>query len=97
MSKAEAALIASRALCIYFIFWAIDNLTLVPYRLHEFSYHSSVLYTNHFARVADWISLSELVVRVIVFFIAAGFFYKCGPRLQAFFLNSQPERQSQPQ
>jgi hypothetical protein len=94
MSKTEAALVASRALCVYFIFWAIDNLTLLPYRLHEFSYHSSVLYTNHFARVADWILLSEYVARAVVLFIAAGFFYKCGPRLQAFFLDSQAENQS---
>jgi len=91
MSKAEAVLIASRALCVYFLCWAIDNLTYIPYRLHELTYHSSVLYVNHFARVSDLILLSEFVIRAVAFFVAAGIFYKSGPRLQAFFLNSKLE------
>lgn len=97
MSKAEAALIASRAFCVYFICWAIDNLTYVPYSLHELWHHSSVLYINYFARVSDLILLSGYLVRAVALFIAAGFFYKCGPRLQAFFLNPQSENQSQAQ
>lgn len=97
MSKADAAIIASRALCVYFLCWAIDSLTFIRGRLHELSYHSSVLYINHFSRVSDLISLSGYIVRAAAFFIAAWIFYNCGPKLQAFFLNSQPENQSQPQ
>ena len=91
MSKADAALIVSRAFCVYFICWGIDNLTYIPYRLHEMTYHSSVLYVIHFSRVSDLISLSEFIVRAAALFIAAGIFYKSGPKLQAFFLNSELE------
>lgn len=91
MSKAEAALIASRALCVYFLCWAIDSVTFIPGRIHELSYHSSVLYVNHFVRVADLISLWGYMIRAAAFFIAALIFYRCGPKLQAFFLDSKSE------
>ena len=97
MSKAEAALIASRAFCIYFLCWAIDDLSFIPGRIYALYYHESILGMGHISHVSDLISLSGYMIRAAALFIAAAIFYDCGPRLQALFLNSQPEKQSQPQ
>ena len=92
MSQKDAVLIASRVVALYFFFWAIDNLTYLPIHLLSFSHHSgehSVLVgTSYWFRYY----LEELIllcVRTALLSGAAWWFYRCGPKVQAFLLPAE--------
>ena len=91
MSKREAVLIVSRAVALYLLCWALSDLTYLPERLFALSHHAvehGVIVTNYYYRNLDILSLAALLVRIAALLIAAAWLYKCGPRVEAFFLPS---------
>lgn len=95
ITREQAALIASRAIAAYLLFWAFDDLTLMPHMLlpvaHYMHETGSVLGANtrppettYFLRYYVLDLLGD-VLRIAVLLMAARWFYRCGPRIQNFF------------
>jgi hypothetical protein len=88
MSKRDAVVIVSRAFALYFLCWAISDVTYLPSSISWLSFHASrgsVLAPDASLRNHDVISLSFLVLRIVLLFTAAAWMYRCGPRVEAFF------------
>ena len=86
MNKRELVLIASRAVSLYLIFWALDNFSYVPVDAFSLSHYSSLpasagqnyLYKYHL------VLLSHHLVLSVVFFVGAVWLYRCGPSVESF-------------
>ncbi|HEY5054946.1 MAG TPA: hypothetical protein VII58_02225 [Acidobacteriaceae bacterium] len=82
--------IASRVVAASLLLWVVDDLTLVPREIltvaHEVGLGtlSSAFATTYYARVAV-LELSANFLRIALWLIGAGWFYRCGPRMQRFF------------
>jgi hypothetical protein len=90
LSTARAVTIAGRVLCVYFVFWAIFNLTEVPgyllalirYATHGDGPAGLDYYHYWTRRYALYILWALLRAAVELWF--AGVFYRCGPRAANF-------------
>lgn len=88
MSRKELVFVVSRTFALLLFTWAFAEISYLPERLFSLTHHigqASVL-----ARYDYWSSYylvvtSFLVVRVLAFLLAAGSFWRCGPRVQALF------------
>lgn len=82
MSKKGFVVLASRVIALYFIFWALDNLSYVPVDAFELRHYSPLpqeyLYQVHLMQ------LSHHLVVAALFFIGAVWVYKCGPWVESF-------------
>jgi hypothetical protein len=65
----------------------VDLLTYIPERLFAFAHHASRsgLASESYLRNYYFIELAFLFIRVVVLFVAVGWFYNCGPKVEAFF------------
>jgi hypothetical protein len=85
------------------LFWAATDILLLPSELHSLLHHlhersaaaTSVLTPEpHAQSVHDYwlrsylLSLLSNLIRIVAWILAAGWFYRCGPRVQKFFLQS---------
>jgi hypothetical protein len=93
-------LLISRAISVYLIFWVITDVISLPGELNSFLHHldehrripASVLAGDSHARALEgyWLrtylfALAANVLRIALWLCAAGWFYRCGPRIQRFF------------
>ena len=96
LTREHAVLIASRAITAYLLLWAFDDLTLLPHVLlpvaHYMHETGSVLgantrlpQTTYFLRYYALDVLGN-ILRIAVLLMAARWFYRCGPRIQNFFV-----------
>jgi hypothetical protein len=91
----QAILIASRIIAAYLILWAIDDLTLLPRVFISVAHYmhktGSVLGTNTSLPETSYLlhyyiqELLGIVLRMTLWLMAAGWFYRCGPPIQNFF------------
>jgi len=87
IARVPAVLIASRLFVAYLLFWVVDDITLLPREVLSIMHYrheiegSYVLYMLH----ASVLDLLGNVLRMTLWLMAAGWFYRCGPRIQAFF------------
>jgi hypothetical protein len=93
VSKKEAVTIASRTLAVYFLFWFLDDLTYLPSSLHSLWHHRNMLSTEWttYLRNSDVISISFRLLRMVGLFFAVQWFYRAGPAVQGYFLDSADE------
>ena len=90
LSRRDVILIISRMIALYFIYCAIITALAIPYQL--FISHLISLASPGDAApisIAEKVKLSRTVydlVYLIAVCILARFFYKCGPRVQRYFL-----------
>ena len=102
MSTKEAVTIASRALAIYFLAWLLYDVTNLPSALHHYLHYQteagSLGMTDYLAymRTTYGLSLWFLLLRMVGLFLAVQWFYRCGPRLQTYFLESSDEEPTTP-
>lgn len=86
MTKREGILLASRALAFYLLCWALSDITYLPQYLLSYRHHSSVLiatdYWSTYHALAFWFH----IVRIVALLAAASWLYRCGERVQRFFL-----------
>jgi len=95
ITREQAVLIASRVIVAYLLFWVIDDLTLLPHELISVTHYmrktGSVLGTNTSLPETSYLLhyyIQELlgnVLRMALWLMAAGWFYRCGPRIRNFF------------
>jgi len=95
MSTQEAVRIVSRAVAIYFLAWALSDISYLPQMIYSFFHYvnsAGAFGTSAYYRDHDSIMLAFHAVRIVVLFIAAQWFYRGGPSVHNFFLNqSQAE------
>lgn len=94
MSAKSVVTIVSRALAIYFMAWFLSDLTYLPSHLFSVLHYDSGLDVP--GRTTYWhdsarISLFFLTFRLVALFFAVQWFYRAGPRIQAYFLTSSGE------
>jgi hypothetical protein len=85
MSKREIVLLVSRALALLFISSALIEATYLPERLFALSHYmkqGSVLLGANYSSSYYQILTAFLVLRILVYSLAAVFSWKCGPRVE---------------
>jgi hypothetical protein len=91
VSKKEAVIIACRALAVYLLFWFLQDLTLLPSNLFSLWHHRDMLGATEwttYLRNSELISLTFRLLRMVALFFAVQWFYRAGPALQRYFLDS---------
>ena len=89
MSRKELLLMASRALSLLLLAWALIEMTYLPERAFSLSHHASersVLVSEDYWTSYYLVITILLLVRIIALLIAARVFWKSGPRVQSFFV-----------
>ncbi len=91
----QAVLIASRIVAAILLLWFIGDLTYLPHELISVAHYmrktGSVLGTNtSLPETSNLLhayiqQLLGTVLRMTLWLIAAGWFYRCGPRIRNFF------------
>jgi hypothetical protein len=97
VSKKEAVTIISRSLAVYFLFWFLEDVTYLPSSLFSLWHHRNVLGSTEwttYLRNSDLISLSFRLLRILGLFFAVQWFYRAGPAVQGYFLDSADEEPS---
>jgi len=92
LSAVQAVTLAGRVLCVFFLFWAIFNLTEVPgyvmtlirYGTHAEGPAALEYYRYWTRRYALYVLWALLRAAIQLWF--AGFFYRCGPKAARFLL-----------
>jgi hypothetical protein len=95
LTRNQAILIASRLFAAYLLFWVVADLIYIPRELlalaRELLGPSALGFSTFSALKADYYArtymlyLLENILRIALWLLAAGWFYRCGPRIQAFF------------
>ncbi len=87
MTKKDLVVVASRAIALYFIFWALDNLSYVPTDAFTLSHYSALpqeyLYKYHLIVLLHHLAAS------VLFFVGAIWVYRCGPSVERFLSPSE--------
>ena len=93
MTKRDAVVLASRALALYLICWALSDITHLPQIILEFRHHGTAA-----AHDSGWnyyrVDLTFYIVRIVALFVTAEWLIKGGDGVYRFFLPL--ERESQP-
>jgi hypothetical protein len=83
VTKKDLVVVASRAFAMYLIIWALTDLSYVSIDVFATKYYSALpgeyLYKYH------RMLLYHRLAMIIVLFLAATWFYKCGPVIERFF------------
>ncbi|HEV2619326.1 MAG TPA: hypothetical protein VGU23_05245 [Acidobacteriaceae bacterium] len=90
--------VASRLCVAYLLFWVIADFTVIPREFLSVVHYVqeggnaglsalSIFKTSYLARYYI-LSLAENVLRIALWLLAAGWFYRCGPRIASFFASA---------
>jgi len=92
---AQVIRIASRLIAAYLLLWALDDLTALPREVlgvaHYLHAASSAGLSRTGALDASYLlrtyilDLAANTLRIALWLMAAGWFYRCGPKIQRFF------------
>jgi len=88
MSVKQGVTAVCRALSIYFLIWFLDALTYIPSDLYSFFHYGIAPITSGevYLRNYHLISVGFRLLRMVILFFAVQWFYRAGPKLQAYFL-----------
>jgi hypothetical protein len=98
MTQEQCIRIATRALSIYLIIWAVSDVLALPhmiFTIRHYMYELSLigndegkgLATRHYLRL-EFIYLGEYLLRMLLWLIGARWLYSAGPWLQSFFVDA---------
>ena len=95
IDRDEAVLLASRLFAAFLLFWVVEDITELPRELFSFIHylHEStrsgltvVQALRSIYLVSDYMMyLLGNILRIAMWLLAAGWFYRCGPRIRTFF------------
>ncbi len=99
MTQEQAIRIASRTFAAYLLFWVVVDATYLPREIldivhelqgpHAFGYSVlSAFKASYYPRLYI-MYLLENILRIAIWLMAAGWFYRCGPRIRRFFNDEQ--------
>jgi hypothetical protein len=90
MSSRQAVVLASRVLCVYLLFWVVNNLIDLPsdvlslhQRLSALTAGSLFSYDKYLFRYYS-LRLEALILKTALELFFAGVLYRCGPRVIQF-------------
>lgn len=99
MTYEQGIRIASRIFAAYLLFWVVADATYLPREVlsvtHELQGPGaglsvlSAFKASYFVRLS-MLYLAENILRIAVYLMAAGWFYRCGPYIQKFFGREDP-------
>src|ERR1035437_4331569 len=95
ITREQAILIASRLFAAYLLFWVVTDVIELPREImdvvHQLNQDSimgvsmlSAAMASFMLRV-DILYLAANILRIALWLMAAGWFYRCGPRIRGFF------------
>jgi hypothetical protein len=85
VSSRQAVIVASRVLCVYFLYNAMANLTYFPSRFLSVHHHgSAILGYDKFLFRYYLLETEGATLRLVVELLLAVVFYRCGPRICRF-------------
>jgi|HubBroStandDraft_1064217.scaffolds.fasta_scaffold00004_102 hypothetical protein len=96
--KKDAVVLASRALAVLFVVWALGEASYLPERLHSFLHYmdegpgpaSFIDYRRHYYLIA----LGFLAVRAVGYSLMARWLYKGGPEVEELLSGAAPQETS---
>ncbi|HXE07125.1 MAG TPA: hypothetical protein VN612_04460 [Acidobacteriaceae bacterium] len=81
--------IISRAIAVFFLYWAFVSLVAIPRDLLALAHYGlpgqAAVASQTYWTMTYTTDLLGGLIRIVVLCIAAGWFYRCGPRIQRFF------------
>src|SRR5437868_14034547 len=92
MEKRHAVMVASRAIAFYLLVWALDAASYLPSTIFAFWRHradESVLSGPSYFHNYYLIQLGFGLLRFLTLLIAAIVMYRCGKRVQEYFLPNE--------
>ena len=91
----QAILLASRVFAAFLLFWVVEDITELPRELfsvmhyfREFDHTGMSLFevSRSSYLLSDYMMyLLANILRIALWLLAAGWFYRCGPRIRRFF------------
>lgn len=90
MDKREAVMLASRALALYLICWALSDITHLPQIILEFRHHGTAA-AHDFSWNYYRVDLTFYIVRIVALLVTAEWLIKGGNGVHKYFLPSDPE------
>ena len=95
IARDQAILLASRIFAAFLLFWVVDDIIQLPRELFAVMhyFHESARPDVPLARalsasyfLSDYVLyLLSNILRIALWLLAAGWFYRCGPRIHSFF------------
>jgi hypothetical protein len=87
VTKKDLVVIASRAIALYLIFWALDNLSYVPVDAFALSHYSAL--PQEYVYKYHLVLLSHHLLASVLFFVGVIWVYRCGPSVESFLSPSE--------
>jgi hypothetical protein len=91
----QAILLASRVFAAFLLFWVVEDITELPHELFTVVHYfreAGVPELSPFQAMRSSYFLGDYmmyllanILRIALWLLAAGWFYRCGPRIQNFF------------
>ena len=102
LTREQAILIASRLFAAFLLFWVVDDLTELPREVLSVAHYTeqginaglSALGTfkaSYFLRL-EILYLFANILRMALWLMGAGWFYRCGPKIYHFFNTEEPSQ-----
>jgi hypothetical protein len=87
LTREPAVLVASRLFVAYLLFWVVDDITLLPRQVLSITHyiHQPASFYSTYMLRGYVLDLLGNVLRMTLWLMAAGWFYRCGPRIRDFF------------
>ena len=96
LTTRQAILIASRLFAVYLLFWVVVDITELPREIHSVVSYARTgtalgfsllggLHQSYLFRTYVFYLLGN-ILRISLWLMIAGWFYRCGPRIQNFLL-----------
>ena len=90
VTKRDLILVASRAMALYLIFWALDHLSFVPVDAFALSHYGSLQTgSQNYLYMQNLVLLVRHIIYAAFLFVASVWIYRCGPTISRFL--SPPE------
>jgi len=85
VTKRDLILVASRAMALYLIFWALDHLSYVPVDAFALSHYGSLQAgRQNYLYMENLILLIRHIIYAGFLFVASVWIYRCGPTISRF-------------
>jgi hypothetical protein len=83
--------IASRLFAAYLLFWVVDDLTELPREILSVIHNQKETFRTGMSLQSSYLLRVEMlyllnnILHIALWLLAAGWFYRCGPKIQRFF------------
>jgi hypothetical protein len=95
IDRDQAVLLASRLFAAFLLFWVVEDISELPRELFSVLHYfretnqagMGLIQSLHFSYLfGDYMMyLLANILRIALWLLAAGWFYRCGPRIRSFF------------